>query len=358
MTTVQVSLGDRSYPIRIRSGSLADLGETLAGTPGLGRVVVVSAPPIAETHAANLCRGLGRAGLSFEQLEVPDGERAKTLRTASRLYDRLIELGCDRQTCMVGLGGGVVCDLTGFVASTFLRGVPLVQVPTTLLAQVDASVGGKTAVNHARGKNLIGSFYQPRLVWIDPDTLATLPAREVRAGMAEVVKVAAIWDAEFFKWLEENLDAVTALEPEALTQAIARACAIKAEVIGLDEREAGLRALLNFGHTLGHAIENVHGYRKIRHGEGVSIGMVFAAGLSTRLDRASAESAERLRVLLQRLGLPTEPPDLAANREAYLQAISVDKKVRDASVGFVVLREIGRAEVVKLTPEEILSGAA
>ena len=357
MTTVQVMLGERSYPIRIRSGSLGDLGEALVGEQGMGRVVVVRPPPLAETHAAVVCAGLARAGLSVEQLEVPDGERAKTLRTAGRLYDQLIELGCDRQTCMLGLGGGVVCDVTGFVASTFLRGVPLVQVPTTLLAQVDASVGGKTAVNHPRGKNLIGTFYQPRLVWIDPDTLATLPAREIRAGMAEVVKVAAIWDAEFFKWLEENLDAVTALEPDALGEAIARACAIKAEVIGLDEHEAGLRALLNFGHTLGHAIENVHGYRKVRHGEGVAIGMVFAAELSRRQGHASAGSAERLRALLARLGLPTEPPDLVTNREAYLQAISVDKKMRDASVGFVVLREIGRAEVVKLTPEEILSEA-
>ena len=358
MTTVQVLLGERSYPIRIRPGSLGELGEALQGELEVGRAVVVTTPRVAERHGERLAAGFSASGLDYEPLEVPDGERAKTLRTASRLYDRLLEMGCDRQTCLVGFGGGAVCDLAGFVASTFLRGLTLVQVPTTLLAQVDASVGGKTAVNHTRGKNLIGTFYQPRLVWIDPDTLGTLSGRDFRAGMSEVVKVAAIWDAGFFKWLEEKLDDVLALEPEAIAHAIARACAIKAEVIGLDEREAGLRALLNFGHTLGHAIENVSGYRRVRHGEGVSMGMVFAAALSERLGLADRGTARRLEALLERTGLPIVPPDTLRDNEAYLRAIRVDKKVREAKVGFVVLREIGRAEVVRLAPDEILSGAA
>ena len=267
MTTVQVMLADRSYPIRIRPGSLGDLGEALSKEFESQRVVVVTSPKVSDAQFGALNTGLKRMHLSAEQLQVPDGDRAKTLRHAQKLYDGLLELGADRQTVLIGLGGGAVCDLTGFVASTFLRGVPLVQTPTTLLAQVDASVGGKTAVNHPRGKNLIGTFYQPKLVWIDPDVLATLPKRELRCGIAEVIKVAALWDADFFAWLEEHIEPVIELEREPLTHAIARAVEIKAEIVGLDERESGLRALLNFGHTLAHAIESVNGYRKIKHGE-------------------------------------------------------------------------------------------
>jgi 3-dehydroquinate synthase len=294
--------------------------------------------------------------VTLEKLVVPDGERAKTLRVAGRLYDSLAELGVARDTVLIGLGGGTTCDLAGFVASTWLRGLPLVQVPTTLLAQVDASVGGKTALNHARGKNLIGTFYQPRMVWIDTDVLATLPPRERRAGLAEVIKVAAIWDAEFFKWLEENLDGVLRLERDALTSAVSRACGIKSEVVGLDERESGLRALLNFGHTLGHAIELVTGLRRVRHGEAVAIGMAFAAQLSERRGLAPAGTAARLDTLLRRAGLPTEAPDLHAQKAAYLRAIAVDKKLANERIAFVALREIGRAELVPLAPAEILEG--
>jgi 3-dehydroquinate synthase len=238
-----------------------------------------------------------------------------------------------------------------------MRGIPLVQVPTTLLAQVDASVGGKTAVNHPRGKNLIGTFYQPRLVCIDPEVLATLPARMRRSGMAEIIKVAAIWDAAFFAWLESNVEAAMRLVREPLEHAIARAVAIQAEVVGLDEREAGLRALLNFGHTLGHAIENVGSYRGASHGEAVAMGMAFAAALSESRGLCSKDTRSRLIALLRRAGLPTEPPDWRAQREAYLRAIAVDKKIRDEKLGFVVLRELGRAEVVGLAPAEILPEA-
>jgi 3-dehydroquinate synthase len=295
-----------------------------------------------------------RVHLQHDCLEVPDGDRAKTLRMASRLYDGLIELEADRATVVVGLGGGAVGDLAGFVASTFMRGVPLVQVPTTLLAQVDASVGGKTAVNHPRGKNLIGTFHQPRLVWIDPDVLATLAPRGRRCGIAEIVKVAAIWDADFFSWLEDNMEMILRLERDALTEAIARACGIKAEIVGLDERETGLRTLLNFGHTLGHAIENVSSYRRVQHGEAVSMGMVFASRLSERLELAPAGVSERLETLLKQVGLPTEPTDWTSERKAYLRAIAVDKKVRRKKVRFVVLRGIGSAEILPLSPEEIL----
>jgi len=358
MTTVQVLLADRSYPIRIRPGSLSDIGEALVKEFESRRVVVITTPRVGGAHYAAVSTSMARAQLEPHRIDVPEGDRAKTLRTATRLYDELLELGADRSTVMVGLGGGAVCDLTGFVASTFLRGLPVVQIPTTLLAQVDASVGGKTAINHPRGKNLIGTFYQPRLVWIDPDVLSTLPPRERRCGLAEVVKVAAIWDARFFAWLEENVDAVLKLDREALTHAISRACGIKAEVVGLDEREAGLRALLNFGHTFGHAIENVAGYRRVRHGEAVAMGMVFAARLSERFGLACEGVSERLSKLLERIGLPIEPHDWTKEKNAYLRAIAVDKKIRDEKVGFVVLREIGRAGLYPVSPERIIKGAA
>ncbi len=356
-STVQVMLGERSYPIRIRPGSLADLGEALATEFEATRAVVVTSKRVAWRHFDSLAQGLVRAGVALERLLVPDGERAKTLRVAAGLYDRLVDLGVTRQTLLIGLGGGATCDLAGFVASTYLRGLPLVQVPTTLLAQVDASVGGKTAVNHPAGKNLIGTFYQPRLVWVDPDVLATLSPRERRAGLAEVVKVAAIWDADFFKWLEDELESLLRLERDTLSHAVARACGIKAEVVGLDERDMGLRALLNFGHTLGHAVEVVNGYRHVRHGEAVALGMVFAARLSERRELAPAGTVARLEALLQRVGLATEITDLTARRDAYLRAIAVDKKGADGAVGFVALREIGRAELLRLTPDEILAGA-
>lgn len=358
MTTVQVLLAERSYPIRIRHDSLGDLGETLRKDLESERLVVVTTPRVGARHYDALARGCARAGVRCDRLEAPDGDRAKTLRQASRLYDGLVELGAQRGTPLLGLGGGALCDLAGFVASTYLRGVPLVQAPTTLLAQVDASVGGKTAVNHPRGKNLIGTFYQPRLVWIDPGTLATLPKRELRCGMAEIVKAAALWDADFFAWLEQHVPDVMRLEPEALCEAIARAVAIKAEIVSLDEREAGLRALLNFGHTLAHAIENVSGYSRIHHGEAVAIGMVFAARVSEKAGLIGHEVTERLARLLQRIGLPTEAPDWDEQRDAYLRAISVDKKSRGGSLGFVVLRELGRAEQVQLSPEDVLAGAA
>ncbi len=357
MTTVQVMLGERSYPIRIRPGSLGDLGEALAGELDAARAVVITSARVAALHGGALETGLARSHVAFERVIVPEGERAKSLRCASRVYDALVECGATRATILIGLGGGATCDLAGFVASTWLRGLALVQVPTTLLAQVDASVGGKTALNHPRGKNLIGTFYQPRMVWIDPDVLATLPPRERRAGLAEIVKVAAVWDADFFKWLEENLDAMLNLERGALEAAISRACGIKAEIVGLDEREAGLRALLNFGHTLGHAVERVGGFRHFRHGEAVAIGMAFAAQLSERRGLAAAGTAERLVGLLTRAGLPTVRPDPEVQRSAYLRAISVDKKLAGGRIGFVALREIGRAERIELSPEEILAGA-
>ena len=356
MTTIQVLLDDRTYPIRIYPGGLGKLGDELSRQLAIERIVTITTPRVSAAHYAAAQAGFERAHLRADRLEVPDGERAKTFKQITRLYTELLELGADRQTAVVAIGGGACCDLSGFVASTFLRGVPLIQVPTTLLAQVDASVGGKTAVNHPLGKNLIGTFYQPQLVWIDPDLLRTLPRRELRCGMAEIVKMAALWDAAFFVWLEENVEAVMRLDVPVLAEAIARAVRIKAEIVGLDEREAGLRALLNFGHTMAHAIEAVQGFRRIKHGEAVAIGMVLAAGVSEQRGFISSEVHRRLRVLLERIGLPTTPPDWNEQRDAYLRALSVDKKVRREKVGFVVLRELGRAEQILLSVEDILAG--
>ena len=357
MTTVQMMLGERSYPIRIRAGCLAEAGESAATELGIERVVVITTPRVGEAHFGTLAAGMERGGVEVVRLDVPDGERAKTLRTASRVYDRLLDLTVDRQTFILGLGGGAACDLTGYVASTWLRGLPLVQIPTTLLAQVDASVGGKTAVNHPRGKNLIGTFYQPRQVWVDPEVLRTLPRREFRCGLAEVIKVGALWDADFFAWLEQEIEAISAQDPEPLARAITRAIEIKAEIVGLDEREGGLRALLNFGHTLAHAIENVAGYRRVRHGEAVAMGMVFACRLSQGRGLIGPEVTGRVENLLQRAGLATTVPDWSGQRAAYLRAIAVDKKVAGGKVGFVVLEELGRAQVVQLSPQEILETA-
>ncbi|MEN8183467.1 MAG: 3-dehydroquinate synthase [Myxococcota bacterium] len=350
--TVQVELGERSYPIRIGIDLLAKAGPEVVRATGATRAVVVSVPPVARRYGARLTRSLREAGLRVHRILVPDGDRTKNLRQAARLYDALLDVGADRSSVLVALGGGVVGDLTGFVAATFLRGIAYVQVPTTLLAMVDASVGGKTGVNLPAGKNLVGAFHQPRLVLADAATLASLPRRARGAGVSEVIKKAAIRDAGFFARLERDLEAILELDPHALLPAIERACEIKAAVVAEDERETGTRMLLNFGHTLAHAIERLAGYRRVLHGEAVSIGMAFAARRSESLGFAPAGTAERLVALLERAALPSELPDHP--RRAYLDALGVDKKRRDAKIHFVVSTGIGTARTVPLLPSEIL----
>lgn len=353
---VTVALGERSYPIEIGAGTLRDAGGAIAERTGASRVVVVTEPAIGRRHGPALLRGMKAAGLSVARIEVPRGETHKSLRQASRIYEALLRAGADRSTAIVALGGGKVGDLAGFVAATWLRGVPFVQVPTTLLAMVDSSIGGKVAVNLPQGKNLAGAFHQPRLVWIDARTLETLAARERAAGMAEIVKAAAILDADFFARLERDAGRALALEMDALLPVIARACAIKADVVARDERETGLRMLLNFGHTVGHAIEALQRYRGILHGEAVAIGMVWAGRRSEELGLAPGGTAARLRDLLARCALPAAPP--VFERRAYLAALRVDKKRTDARIRYVVLRGIGKADTVPLTPEQILPAAA
>lgn len=354
--TVTVALGERSYPVEIGFGTLPGVGERIRDLTGASRAFVVTVPPVGRRYGAVVMRSLRRAGLRAHRFEVPDGERTKSLRQAARLYDAMLAAGADRASVVVALGGGVVGDLAGFVAATLLRGLPVVQIPTSLLAMVDSSVGGKTGVNVARGKNLVGAFHQPRLVWIDASTLRTLPPRQCAAGLAEVVKHAAIWDEGLFARLEAELPRLLALEPELLLPVLERNCAIKAQVVGRDEREAGLRMLLNFGHTLGHAVEALKGYRGVLHGEAVAMGMAYAAGRSEALGFSPEGTGARLKALLVRARLPTELPVFP--RGAYLAAVGVDKKKRDARIRFVVLRGIGKATTVALRPEEIVPPGA
>jgi 3-dehydroquinate synthase len=348
---VEVELGERSYDVQIGVDTLGDVGSAVKQRTDAKLAIVVTVPAIGRRYAGRLLRSLRGAGLRAARIDVPDGDRTKNLRQVGKLYEALLERGADRSSVLVALGGGVVGDLTGFTAATFLRGIPFVQVPTSLLAMVDASVGGKTGVNLPQGKNLVGSFHQPRLVAIDAATLRSLPRRELSAGFAEIVKHAAIWDAALFETLEADAERLLALDLEALVPIIERNVEIKAEVVSRDEREQGVRMLLNFGHTLGHAVEALQRYRKLIHGEAVAIGMVYAARLSEALGRAPAGTAERLETLCHRFELPTELPSYP--RSAYLTALRVDKKKRDSHIHYVVLEGIGRARTVALTPAEV-----
>jgi 3-dehydroquinate synthase len=343
---VQIALGDRSYPILIGAG-LFDLPATYAEVPRAASALIVTNTTLSPLYAQRLQQALaGRFG-AVHTVVLPDGEAYKTWDTLNQVFDALLSRACDRKTVLFALGGGVVGDVTGFAAACYMRGVPFVQVPTTLLAQVDSSVGGKTAINHPLGKNMIGAFYQPQLVVCDLDVLKSLPAREMSAGLAEVIKYGPIADAQFLDWIEAHIDALRAGDPQALAHAVQRSCEIKADVVGQDEREGGLRAILNFGHTFGHAIEAGMGYGAWLHGEGVGCGMVMAARLSQRLGLLDAAAVERLTQLVARAGLPTVGPILDAtdNAARYLELMRVDKKAEAGEIKFVLIDGIGRATV-------------
>jgi len=348
---IRVALGSRSYPIHIGSDDLERAGPAIAKATGASQVVIVTVPGVGRRYSARLSRSLRGAGLRVKKIEVPDGDASKNLRQLSRLYDEFLDIGLDRSAAVVALGGGMVGDLAGFAAASYLRGIPFVQVPTTILSMVDASIGGKTGVNLKQGKNLVGAFHQPRLVWIDTATLRSLPPRDRAAGMAEVIKAGAIWDARLFARLERDVTKALALDPKALIPILGRACAIKAEVVSLDERESGVRMLLNFGHTMGHAVEKQLRYRTVLHGEAVAMGMAFAARRSEELGFAPEGTRERLENLLSQCELPIDLPSFP--RRAYLSGLRVDKKKKDRHIRFVVLRGIGKAETVPLTPAEI-----
>lgn len=343
---IQIDLGERSYPIVIGSGLLGS-SLTYQDMPKAATALVVSNTTVAPLYAAQLTEALRQRYDKVLLVTLPDGEAHKDWPTLQLIFDALLGNGCDRKTVLFALGGGVVGDMTGFAAASYMRGVPFVQVPTTLLAQVDSSVGGKTAINHPLGKNMIGAFYQPLLVVCDLDALATLPSRELSAGLAEIIKYGPIADMAFLEWIEGNLDDLLAREPAAMAHAIRRSCEIKAWVVSQDERESGLRAILNFGHTFGHAIESGLGYGEWLHGEGVGCGMVMAAHLSERLGLVDRFFVERLTRLVLRAGLPIRAPVLSASDNAgrYLELMRIDKKSEAGEIRFVVIDGPGQAAV-------------
>jgi 3-dehydroquinate synthase len=352
--TLNVELGDRAYPIHIGCGLLSN-SDLLAPYLRQKKVVVVTNTTVAPLYLEPLRKTLAVCGVATLPVILPDGEQFKTWETLNLIFDALLGTHCERSTTLIALGGGVIGDMGGFAAACYQRGMPFIQIPTTLLSQVDSSVGGKTAINHPLGKNMIGAFYQPRLVLADLSTLDTLPERELKAGLAEVIKYGLIRDPAFFSWLESNLDALLQRDKTALAYAVARSCANKAEVVAADEREAGERALLNLGHTFGHAIETGLGYGVWLHGEAVAAGTLIAAELSARLGWLSRETVERIDQLFLRAGLPVTAPKLGAAR--YLELMSHDKKVQDGKLRLVLLEQIGRAVVSEAADDVSIAAA-
>jgi 3-dehydroquinate synthase len=350
--SLNVELDERSYPITIGPGLLDDpalLARHVAGS----KVAIVTNTTVAPLYLDKVAAPLRADGREVVEIVLPDGEEYKTWACLNQVFDALLANKCDRKTTLVALGGGVIGDMTGFAAATYMRGVPFVQIPTTLLAQVDSSVGGKTGINHPLGKNMIGAFYQPRAVLADTSTLGTLPARELSAGLAEVIKHGAILDGEFFDWIEQNIGQLVARDPAALAYAIARSCEIKADVVRKDEREGGLRAVLNFGHTFGHAIEAGMGYGSWLHGEAVGCGMVMAADLSHRIGLVDAATVERVRALVQAAGLPVVAPDLGAER--WIELMEVDKKNEGGAIKFILLKPLGSPSIASVPQEHLLA---
>ncbi|NTV69628.1 MAG: 3-dehydroquinate synthase [Azonexaceae bacterium] len=354
METLSVALGDRSYPIHIGTGVLTQVDLILPHIKQK-KVVVVTNTTVAPLYLEMLRSALEAEGVSVLPVVLPDGEQFKTWETLNLIFDALLGARCERGTTLIALGGGVVGDMGGFAASCYQRGMPFIQVPTTLLSQVDSSVGGKTAINHPLGKNMIGAFYQPKMVLADISTLNTLPERELKAGLAEVIKYGLIRDLEFYVWLEENLEKLLARDASALTHAIHRSCANKAAVVAADEKETGERALLNLGHTFGHAIETGMGYGEWLHGEAVAAGTLIAAELSHQLGWLDAETVKRIERMFVRVGLPVFGPRLGTVR--YLELMSHDKKVQNGKLRLVLLEGIGKAVLSDRASDAQISAA-
>ncbi len=347
MGELMVNLGERSYRIVIGHNMLDTIGEQINPNRYSPKTALVTNPTVYRLYGSKVKDSLQKVGFEVTEVIIPDGEEYKDFAWAYYILSRMLSAGLDRKSVVFALGGGVVGDITGFAASVYMRGIAYVQIPTTLLSQVDSSVGGKTGVNHPLGKNMIGTFYQPVLVWIDVDTLKTLPHREFLAGMAEVIKYGVIWDREFFYFLKRNREKILSQEPDVLEQMIKRCCEIKAEVVSRDEREAGLRAILNYGHTIGHAIETLTGYTRYLHGEAVSMGMLLEAELARLEGLLSKEEVEELRELLQGYGMPVAPENRLSPEE-MIKAMQIDKKAVAGKMRFVLPEEIGR---VKITSE-------
>ena len=344
---INVALGERSYDITLGAGILDSVGSLCRELKLSGTAAVVSNSTVAPLYYERVRASMEAAGYPVFLVSLPDGEGFKNSATLNLIYDALVDASLDRGSFILALGGGVIGDMAGFAASSYLRGIPFVQLPTTLLSQVDSSVGGKTGINHPRGKNLIGAFYQPRAVLIDVATLDTLPEREFLSGLGEIIKYGAVLDQEFFSFLEQNAERLLARDKSALIHAVGRSCAIKARVVELDEREGGLRAVLNYGHTLGHAVETLTGYTRYLHGEAVAIGMVQAARISRAYGFCSQAECDRIESLLNLLGLPLELPAFSARQ--YAEALSHDKKVRDSGLLFICNFGIGGYRMEKVT---------
>lgn len=354
MRKLTVALGERSYPILIGGGVL-DSAETIAAAVKTPRVAIVTNDVVAPLYLDQLIATLARVGIACDSVVLPDGEAHKDWQTLNTIFDALLAGHFDRSTTLIALGGGVVGDMAGFAAATYQRGIPFIQIPTTLLSQVDSSVGGKTAINHPLGKNMIGAFHQPRLVLADTEVLNTLPDRELKAGLAEVIKYGLIRDPAFFDWLEINIDKLLGRDPLALAEAIERSCANKSQIVSEDETERGVRALLNLGHTFGHAIEAGMGFGVWLHGEAVAAGMVMAASLSQRQGWLSTQQYERAVTLISRAGLPVLGPRLGSAR--YLELMAHDKKVEAGRLRLVLLRDIGDAEIFSDVPVADIAAA-
>lgn len=342
MKTLELELGERSYPIHIGS-QLIDQADLYKKHLKGSFTAIITNETVAPLYADRVVKTLESLGQKVRLVILPDGEVYKTWETLQKIFDALLESGADRKSTLIALGGGVIGDMTGFAAASYMRGIRFIQVPTTLLSQVDSSVGGKTGINHPLGKNMIGAFYQPQAVIADLDTLKTLPPKELAAGLAEVVKHGAIADADFFSWMEKNIEPLNACEPKAMEHAVQRSCEIKSQIVALDEKEGGVRATLNFGHTFGHAIEAGLGYGEWLHGEAVGCGMVLAADLSVRTDRLTKEDFQRIKNLLTALKLPSIPPKLGVSR--YIDLMSVDKKAEGGEVRYILLDGIGRSTI-------------
>ncbi|MFZ4062513.1 MAG: 3-dehydroquinate synthase [Polynucleobacter sp.] len=351
MKTLEVDLGSRSYPIHIGT-DLIDQAELFSACEKASSLYIVTNTTVAPLYAQRLTQTLEKLGKSVRTIILPDGESYKDWKNLQLIFDELLKHGADRQTMLLALGGGVIGDMTGFAAASFMRGIRFIQVPTTLLAQVDSSVGGKTGINHPLGKNMIGAFHQPVAVIADLNTLKTLPPRELSAGLAEVVKHGAIADAQFLDWIEANAKELLACDTKAMAHAVLRSCEIKSAVVSADEREGGIRATLNFGHTFGHAIEAGMGYGEWLHGEAVGCGMVMGANLSCRLKHISQTEVDRLTQIIQSMNLPTEPPKFGAER--YMGLMQVDKKTESGQIRYVVLEKIGKAQIQSVPDAQVI----
>jgi 3-dehydroquinate synthase len=353
MQKIRVELGERSYDISIGNNILDGIGDALKSLNLSPKVAVVSNPTVLELYGGSVSNSIREAGFDLLTVTIPDGEEYKDLIWLQHIYDELLSHKLDRSSALIALGGGVIGDMTGFAASTYMRGIAYIQVPTTLLAQVDSSVGGKTGVNHKLGKNMIGTFWQPRLVWVDIEALRTLPRRELLAGLAEVIKYGVIYDRELFDFLADNKERILGLDSEALTHVVQRSCEIKAEVVAKDEREAGLRAILNYGHTIGHAIETVTEYKRFLHGEAVAIGMYLEARLSRMLNLIDEGQVSQIKEVIDSYGLPSEKPANISAHSIFL-SMQLDKKAVAGELKFILPEKIGSVRIYKGVSEEML----